>query len=157
MRSAVIVSTARTPIGRAYRGAFNDTQSQTLGGHVIAAAVQRAGVAPAEVDDVVMGAALQQGAQGFNMARQCALAAGLPDSVAGMTVDRQCSSGLMAIATAAKSCSRRCSSPSGSSATSISSLDRSRPGSTPSRPTNVGPSVAKGNCWSAISMTTPWP
>ena len=102
MRSAIIVSTARTPIGRAYRGAFNDTQSQTLGGHVIAAAVQRAGVAPAEVDDVVMGAALQQGAQGFNMARQCALAAGLPDSVAGMTVDRQCSSGLMAIATAAK-------------------------------------------------------
>ena len=102
MRSAVIVSTARTPIGRAYRGAFNDTQSQTLGGHVIAAAVQRAGIAPAEVDDVVMGAALQQGAQGFNLARQCALAAGLPDSVAGMTVDRQCPSGLMAIATAAK-------------------------------------------------------
>jgi acetyl-CoA C-acetyltransferase len=72
------------------------------GGHVIAAAVQRAGVTPAEVDDVVIGAALQQGAQGFNLARQCALAAGLPDSVAGMTVDRQCSSGLMAIATAAK-------------------------------------------------------
>jgi len=102
MRSAVIVSTARTPIGRAYRGAFNDTQSQTLGGHVIAEAVRRAGVAPAEVDDVVIGAALQQGAQGFNLARQSALAAGLPDSVAGMTVDRQCSSGLMAIATAAK-------------------------------------------------------
>ena len=102
MRSAVIVSTARTPIGRAYRGAFNDTQSQTLGGHAIAQAVKRAGVAPAEVDDVVMGAALQQGAQGFNLARQSALAAGLPDSVAGMTVDRQCSSGLMAIATAAK-------------------------------------------------------
>jgi acetyl-CoA C-acetyltransferase len=102
MRSAVIVSTARTPIGRAYRGAFNDTQSQTLGGHVIAEAVKRAGVAPAEVDDVVMGAALQQGAQGFNLARQSLLAAGLPDSVAGMTVDRQCSSGLMAIATAAK-------------------------------------------------------
>jgi acetyl-CoA C-acetyltransferase len=102
MRSAVIVSTARTPIGRAYRGAFNNTQSQALGGHVIAEAVKRAGVAPAEIDDVVMGAALQQGAQGFNLARQSALAAGLPDSVAGMTVDRQCSSGLMAIATAAK-------------------------------------------------------
>ena len=102
MRSAVIVSTARTPIGRAYRGAFNDTQSQTLGGHVIAEAVKRAGVASAEIDDVVMGAALQQGAQGFNLARQSALAAGLPASVAGMTVDRQCSSGLMAIATAAK-------------------------------------------------------
>ena len=102
MRSAVIVSTARTPIGRAYRGAFNDTQAQSLGGHAIAAAVQRAGLDPAEVEDVVMGAALQQGCQGSNIARQCALAAGLPDSVAGMSVDRQCSSGLMAIATAAK-------------------------------------------------------
>jgi acetyl-CoA C-acetyltransferase len=102
MREAVIVSTARTPIGKAYRGAFNDTQAQALGGHVIAEAVRRAGVAPAEVDDVVMGAALQQGSTGFNTARQCALRAGLPDSVAGMTVDRQCASGLMAIATAAK-------------------------------------------------------
>jgi acetyl-CoA C-acetyltransferase len=102
MRSAVIVSTARTPIGRAYRGAFNDTQSQALGGHVIAEAIRRAKVEPAEVEDVVMGAALQQGAQGFNIARQAALRAGLPDSVAGMSVDRQCASGLMAIATAAK-------------------------------------------------------
>jgi acetyl-CoA C-acetyltransferase len=102
MRNAVIVSTARTPIGRAYRGAFNDTQSQALGGHVIAEAVRRAGVDPAEVEDVIMGAALQQGAQGFNIARQAALRAGLPDSVAGMSVDRQCASGLMAIATAAK-------------------------------------------------------
>jgi acetyl-CoA C-acetyltransferase len=102
MRSAVIVSTARTPIGRAYRGAFNDTQSQALGGHVIANAVTRAGIDPAEVEDVVMGAAVQQGTQGFNIARQAALRAGLPDSVAGMSVDRQCASGLMAIATAAK-------------------------------------------------------
>ena len=102
MRSAVIVSTARTPIGRAYRGAFNDTQSQALGGHVIAEAVRRAGIAPAEVEDVVIGAALQQGAQGFNIARQAALRAGLPDTVAGMSVDRQCASGMMAIATAAK-------------------------------------------------------
>ena len=102
MRSAVIVSTARTPIGRAYRGAFNDTQSQALGGHVIAEAVKRAGVAPAEIDDVIMGSALQQGAQGSNIARQAALRAGLPDSVAGMSVDRQCASGMMAIATAAK-------------------------------------------------------
>jgi acetyl-CoA C-acetyltransferase len=102
MREAVIVSTARTPIGKAYRGAFNDTQAQALGGHVIAEAVRRAGVAPAEVDDVVMGAALQQGSTGFNTARQCALRAGLPESVAAMTVDRQCASGLMAIATAAK-------------------------------------------------------
>lgn len=102
MRSAVIVTTARTPIGRAYRGAFNDTQSQALGLHVIAAAVKRAGIDPGEVEDVVMGAALQQGSQGFNIARQAALRAGLPDSVAGMSVDRQCASGLMAIATAAK-------------------------------------------------------
>lgn len=102
MRSAVIVSTARTPIGRAYRGAFNDTQAQALGGHVIAAAVQRAGIDPGEVEDVVLGAALQQGSTGSNFARQCALRAGLPDSVAGMSLDRQCSSGLMGIATAAK-------------------------------------------------------
>ncbi|MFL5289737.1 MAG: acetyl-CoA C-acyltransferase [Rhodopila sp.] len=102
MRCAVIVSTARTPIGRAYRGAFNDTQSQALGGHAIAHAVKRAGIDPAEVDDVVMGAALQQGSQGFNVARQAALRAGMPETVAGMSVDRQCASGLMAIATAAK-------------------------------------------------------
>lgn len=102
MREAVIVSTARTPIGRAYRGAFNNTQPQTLGGHAIANAVERAGINPAEVDDVVIGAALQQGASGMNMARQAALRAGLPTSVAGMTLDRQCASGLMAIATAAK-------------------------------------------------------
>ena len=102
MRSAVIVSTARTPIGRAFRGAFNDTQSQALAGHAIAQAVKRAGIAPAEVDDVIIGAALQQGAQGSNIARQAALRAGLPDSVAGMSLDRQCASGMMAIATAAK-------------------------------------------------------
>jgi acetyl-CoA C-acetyltransferase len=102
MRSAVIVSTARTPIGRAYRGAFNDTQAQALGGHVIAAAVKRAGIDPAEVEDVILGAALQQGSTGSNFARQCALRAGLPDTVPGMSLDRQCSSGLMGIATAAK-------------------------------------------------------
>ena len=102
MRSAVIVSTARTPIGRAYRGAFNDTQAQALAGHAIAEAVKRAGIAPAEVDDVIIGAALQQGSTGSNIARQAALRAGLPQSVAGMSVDRQCASGMMAIATAAK-------------------------------------------------------
>jgi acetyl-CoA C-acetyltransferase len=102
MREAVIVSTARTPIGRAYRGAFNDTQAQALAGHVVAQAVQRAGVDPAEIEDVVLGAALQQGSSGYNIARQAAIRAGLPTSVAGMTVDRQCASGLMAIATAAK-------------------------------------------------------
>jgi acetyl-CoA C-acetyltransferase len=101
-REAVIVSTARTPIGKAYRGAYNDTQPQALGGHVIHAAVTRAGVSPDEVDDVVMGCAMQQGATHFNIARQCALRAGLPGSVAGMSIDRQCGSGLMALATAAK-------------------------------------------------------
>ncbi len=101
-REAVIVSTARTPIGKAYRGAFNDTPAQALGGHVIKAAVERAGIEPAEVDDVIMGSALQQGATGHNTARQSALRAGLPTSVAGMSVDRQCASGMMAIATAAK-------------------------------------------------------
>ncbi len=102
MREAVIVSTARTPIGRAYKGAFNDTQAQELAGHAIGEAVRRAGVDPAEVEDVVLGAALQEGSQGSNIARQALLRAGLPPSVPGMTIDRQCSSGLMAIATAAK-------------------------------------------------------
>jgi acetyl-CoA C-acetyltransferase len=102
MREAVIVSTARTPIGKAYRGAFNDTQAQALGGHVIASALKRASVEGGEVDDVVMGAALQQGSQGGTIARQSLLRAGLPTSVAGMSVDRQCASGLMAIAIAAK-------------------------------------------------------
>ena len=102
MREAVIVSTARTPIGKAYRGAFNNTDAATLGGHAIREAVKRAGVDPAEIDDVVMGAALQQGSTGGNIARHAAIAAGLPVSVAGMSLDRQCGSGLMAIATAAK-------------------------------------------------------
>ena len=102
MREAVIVSTARTPIGKAYRGAFNDTPAQALGGHVIAEALKRARVEGGEVDDVVIGAAMQQGSTGYNIGRQSALRAGLPTSVAGMSVDRQCASGLMAIATAAK-------------------------------------------------------
>jgi acetyl-CoA C-acetyltransferase len=102
MRQAVIVSTARTPIGKAYRGAFNNTQAQALGAHAIGEAVRRSGVDPAEIGDVVMGAALQQGSTGSNIARQAALRAGLPTSVAGMSIDRQCASGLMAIATAAK-------------------------------------------------------
>jgi acetyl-CoA C-acetyltransferase len=102
MRSAVIVSTARTPIGRAYRGAFNNTPAPTLGSHSIRAAVERAGIDPAEVDDVVFGCALQQGHQAGNIARTALLRAGLPVSVAGMSVDRQCSSGLMAISIAAK-------------------------------------------------------
>ena len=102
MRSAVIVSTARTPIGRAYRGAFNNPTPQALGAHAIEHAVKRAGIDGAEVEDVVFGAALQQGHQAGNIARQAALRAGLPTSVSGMSLDRQCASGLMAIATAAK-------------------------------------------------------
>ncbi|MBF0672039.1 MAG: acetyl-CoA C-acyltransferase [Salinibacterium sp.] len=102
MREAVIVSTARTPIGRAYRGAFNNTEGQELAGHAIAAAVERAGIEGGEVEDVVMGVAMQEGNTGMNVARQAALRAGLPTTVSGMTMDRQCGSGLMAIATAAK-------------------------------------------------------
>jgi acetyl-CoA C-acetyltransferase len=101
-RRAVVVSTARTPIGRAYRGAFNDTSAQELAGHAIRHAVERAGLGGDEVEDVVLGAALQQGTSGYNVARQAALRAGLPITVAGMSVDRQCASGLMAIAIAAK-------------------------------------------------------
>lgn len=101
-RDAVIVSVARTPIGKAYRGAFNDTQPQALAGHAIAHAVSRAGITGEEVEDVILGCALQQGATQSNIARQSALRAGLPTSVAGMSIDRQCASGLMALATAAK-------------------------------------------------------
>ena len=102
MKEAVIVATARTPIGKAYRGGFNDLNTATLGAAAVSAAVKRAGVDPADVDDVIMGAATQQGASGGNIARQIALRAGLPTTVSGMSIDRQCSSGLMAVATAAK-------------------------------------------------------
>ncbi len=102
MRDALIVSTARTPIGRAYRGAFNNLPSPTLASHAIKAAVERAGIEGAEVEDVVFGSALQQGHQAGNIARTSLLRAGLPTTVSGMSVDRQCASGLMAIATAAK-------------------------------------------------------
>ena len=102
MREAVIVSTARTPIGRAYKGAFNHTKSPTLLGHAIEHAVQRSGADGAEVDDIVIGCVLGAGTAGMNLARTAGIAAGLPLGVAGQTMDRQCSSGLMAIATAAK-------------------------------------------------------
>ena len=102
MREAVIVSTARTPIGKAFRGAFNDTQAQEMAGHAIAEAVKRSKVSKEEIDDVIIGAAGQQGSQQGNIARQSLLRAGLPVSVAGMSLDRQCASGMMAIATAAK-------------------------------------------------------
>lgn len=102
MREAVIVSTARTPIGKAYRGALNATLSPTLGAHSIKHAVARAGLEGGEIEDVIMGCALTQGSSGPNIGRLAALRAGLPVTVSGMTMDRQCSSGMMAIATAAK-------------------------------------------------------
>lgn len=102
MKDAVIVSTARTPIGKAYRGAFNNTGAPTLAAHAIKHAVAKGGIDPAEVDDVVMGCAMQQGSSGQNVARQALLAAGLPVTTPGMSIDRQCSSGMMAIAVAAK-------------------------------------------------------
>ncbi|MEO1922605.1 MAG: acetyl-CoA C-acyltransferase [Sphingomonadaceae bacterium] len=102
MRDAVIVSTARTGMGKAYKGAFNSTPGATLGAYALKPAIERAGIDPGEVDDVLWGAALQQGAQAGNLGRQVALRAGCPIGVSGMTLDRQCSSGLMSIATAAK-------------------------------------------------------
>ena len=102
MRDAVIVSTARTPIGKAFRGSLNATTPQALAGHAITNAVQRAGIDPAEVEDVILGSAMQQGLQGGNIARQGLLRAGLPATVAGMSLDRQCASGMMAISIAAK-------------------------------------------------------
>ncbi len=102
MTAALIVSTARTPIGRAFRGAFNDTKSPTLAGHAIRHAVTRAAIDAAEVDDVILGSAMAAGTAGMNLGRLAALAAGLPASVPGQTVDRQCASGLMAIAIAAR-------------------------------------------------------
>ncbi|WOO33414.1 acetyl-CoA C-acyltransferase [Diaphorobacter limosus] len=102
MTSAVIVSTARTPLAKSWKGAFNMTHGATLGGHAVQHAVQRAGIDPALVDDVIMGCANPEGATGMNIARQIALAAGLPVTASGMTINRFCSSGLQAIATAAQ-------------------------------------------------------
>ena len=102
MREAVIVSVARTPIGKAYRGAFNDTDAPVLAAHCVTQALARAGVEGAEVEDLILGCAAQQGNQGYNIARLTVAAAGLPVTVAGMTIDRMCASGLMAVATAAK-------------------------------------------------------
>ena len=102
MKEAVIVSAARTPIGKAFRGAFNNLESPSMSSYAVTAAVQRAGIDPAEIDDCIWGAAMQQGTQTMNLGRQVALASGLPLTVSGMTIDRQCSSGLMSIATGAK-------------------------------------------------------
>jgi len=103
MRDALIVSTARTPIGKAFRGAFNDTEAPVLAGHAVAHAVKRAGIDGGRVDDVILGCAAQQGSQGYNIGRLATYTAGLPRTVSGSTVDRQCSSGMMAIAMAAQS------------------------------------------------------
>ena len=103
MREAVIVSTARTGLAKSFRGGFNDTEAPAMGGHVVHAAIERAGIDPAEVDDCVFGAAAQQGTQSYNIGRLSGIAGGLPETVAGMAIERQCSSGLMSIATAAKS------------------------------------------------------
>ena len=102
MDQAVILSTARTPIGKAYRGTFNDTDAPTLAGYAINSSIVKAGIDPSEVEDVIMGAAVQQGTQGYNIGRLSAAASGLPSHVPGMSVDRQCASGLMAIAIGAK-------------------------------------------------------
>src|SRR5882724_747533 len=101
-REAVIVSTARTPLAKSWRGAFNLTHGATLGGHVVKSALERAQVDPAEIEDVIMGCALPEGATGSNIGRQIALRAGCPESVAGVTVNRFCSSGLQTIALAAQ-------------------------------------------------------
>ena len=101
-QDVVIVSTARTALSKSFRGAFNDTEAPVLGGHVVRAVVARAGIEPGAVDDVIMGAAAQQGTQGYNIGRLCAYTAGLPDTVPGMAVDRMCASGLMSIGIAAQ-------------------------------------------------------
>lgn len=102
MQEAVIVSTARTALTKSFRGSFNDTEAPVLGGHVVSAVVARAGIEPSAVDDVIMGAAVQQGTQGYNIGRLCAYTAGLPNSVPGMALDRMCASGMMAISEAAR-------------------------------------------------------
>ena len=102
MADAVIVSTARTPIGKAQRGAFNNTHGATMGGHVIKAAVERAGLEPGEVEDVILGCAAPEGPTGSNIARQAALRAGLPVTTSGVTINRFCSSGMQAISMAAQ-------------------------------------------------------
>ncbi len=102
MTEAVIVSTARTALSKSFRGSFNDTEAPVLGGHVVRAVVERAGIEPGAVEDVIMGAAVQQGTQAYNIGRLCAYTGGLPDSVPGMALDRMCASGLMTIGVAAK-------------------------------------------------------
>src|ERR1019366_10545433 len=100
MKEAFIVSTARTALGKSFRGAFNDTEAPVLGGHVIRAAVAKSGIDPVDIDDVVMGAVAQQGTQAYNIARLSSYVAGVPVTSAAMSLDRACGSGLMAIATA---------------------------------------------------------
>ena len=103
MREAVIVSTARTALAKSFRGSFNDTEAPAMGGHCVKAVIEKAGIDPAMIDDCIFGAAAQQGTQSYNLGRLCGLVGGLPETTAGMAIERQCSSGLMSIATAAKS------------------------------------------------------
>ena len=103
MREAVIVSTARTALAKSFRGSFNDTEAPAMGGHCVKAVIEKAGIDPAMVDDCIFGAAAQQGTQSYNLGRLCGIVGGLPDTTAGMAIERQCSSGLMSIASAAKS------------------------------------------------------
>lgn len=103
MREAVIVATARTALAKSFRGSFNDTEAPAMGGHCVQAVIEKAGIDPAMVDDCIFGAAAQQGTQGYNLGRLCGMVGGLPETTAGMAIERQCSSGLMSIATAAKS------------------------------------------------------
>ena len=102
LNEVVIVATARTALAKSFRGSFNDTEAPVLGGHVVRAVVERAGIEPGEVEDVIMGAAVQQGTQAYNIGRLCAYTGGLPDTVPGMALDRMCASGLMSIGVAAK-------------------------------------------------------
>ncbi|MCG8316025.1 MAG: acetyl-CoA C-acyltransferase [Pseudomonadales bacterium] len=103
MREAVIVSTARTGLAKSFRGSFNDTEAPAMGGHCVKAVIEKSGIDPALVEDCIFGAAAQQGTQAYNLGRLCGLVGGLPETTAGMAIERQCSSGLMSIATAAKS------------------------------------------------------
>lgn len=103
MREAIIVSTARTALAKSFRGSFNDTEAPAMGGHCVKAVIEKAGIDPAMVDDCIFGAAAQQGTQSYNLGRLCGVVGGLPETTAGMAIERQCSSGLMSIATAAKS------------------------------------------------------
>ena len=130
MTNAIIVSTARTPLAKSWKGSFNMTHGATLGGHAVEHAIKRAGIEAAEVDDVIMGCATPEGATGSNIARQIALRAGLPITTSGMTINRFCSSGLQTIATAASASSRARATSTWPAASRASRACRTKPTST---------------------------